>query len=331
MFDENQLVTVKWNNTNRERYEQLGYVYTKRYDSFQVKAKDLPDGSDARIKVICDYCGKEFISRYCTVKNGRNKIDKDACYDCHGTKASEVSIITKRKERITALRKLCEDNGYTLLTTEDEYTDVKMRIRYICPIHGERSTIYDNFMKHPKCLKCSQSEIGIPKRKSIEYIKYTIEKDGNVWLNDDEYTTTTRRNLRIKCSCGNEFITSFTNYERNNVNHCFSCSCKESSGERIIRDFLDDNNIVYIQEKRFDDCRDKKPLPFDFYLPDKNVIIEFDGIQHFKEVETMDHKTTKRHDGIKNKYCDSNHIDLIRIPYWDGNNISSILSEKLCL
>lgn len=91
------------------------------------------------------------------------------------------------------------------------------------------------------------------------------------------------------------------------------------------------NEIDFEQEKRFYDCRDVKPLPFDFYLPQYNLIIEFDGQQHFREVYNRDFETTKKHDEIKNKYCEDNDIDLLRIPYWDGNDIEKIISTKLNL
>ena len=76
-------------------------------------------------------------------------------------------------------------------------------------------------------------------------------------------------------------------------------------------------------------------MPFDFYIPSLNVLIEFDGIQHF---EILPHWggidkliETKIHDTIKTKYSENNHIKLIRIPYWELNNIEKILNEELVL
>ena len=67
----------------------------------------------------------------------------------------------------------------------------------------------------------------------------------------------------------------------------FSCGCTiESKGEMKIKNILNENNIQYIQEKRFSDCIFKdtnKIARFDFYLPEHNCIIEYDGIQHFKQ------------------------------------------------
>ena len=61
------------------------------------------------------------------------------------------------------------------------------------------------------------------------------------------------------------------------------------------------------------------PLPFDFYLHDYNVCIEYDGIQHFKPIEYFggEEAFQKRqlNDKIKTEYCIDNHITLIRLPY----------------
>lgn len=101
--------------------------------------------------------------------------------------------------------------------------------------------------------------------------------------------------------------------------------CQESKGERQIRQWLENNNILYVYQKIFDDCKDKKVLPFDFYLPDFNILIEFDGEQHFRPIDFSGHnkkssldkfKLIQYHDKIKTEYCYNNNIDLLRIPYF---------------
>lgn len=98
----------------------------------------------------------------------------------------------------------------------------------------------------------------------------------------------------------------------------------------VIKDFLDNNNIKYIQEKTFSGCRYYYCLRFDFYLPDYNCCIEYDGEQHYKEVDFFGgekgYEERKRNDSIKNKYCKENNISLLRIPYFDFNNIDNILN-----
>lgn len=332
MFDENQLVEIKWNSNNKEWFESKGYVFTKRYDVFLVKAKDLRSTSKCRIVAKCDYCGNEYETSFAVLINGRSVVQKDCCPNCTGKKTSEVSWNRRANKYIGLARKVCEENGYTLLTTEDEYTDVKMTISFICPKHGVQTAMLENVIRGHKCSRCSYEQRGAEKRHDIEYVVDAIESvNGNKLLNPESYKDATTRNLEILCSCGNVFTTSLSNYTKHGVTTCYSCSCKESIGEKIIREFLENHKINFEQEKRFDDCRNKKPLPFDFYLPDYNLIIEFDGQHHYEDVNYGNMDITVMHDNIKNEYCKSHNIDLLRIPYWEGNNIEQILKEKLCL
>lgn len=332
MFNENQIVQVKWNNTNREWFESKGYVYTKRYDSFDIPLKHLNLTSKQRVVAICDYCNSEYETSFAVLMNGRKIVQKDCCPSCAGKKASDVSKKRRAAKYIGLAKEICENRGYILLTTIDEYIDVKMNIRFICPKHGEQIIMLDNLIRGHGCKPCSYEKRGANLRYDIEYIKECVESvNGNKLLNPEEYKDTFTRNLNILCSCGNIFVTSFSNYVKHSVTKCYSCSCKESSGEERIRKFLNSCRISFTQEKRFNDCRDIKPLPFDFYIPEDNLIIEFDGKQHFEEVYNRDYEATKRHDEIKNQYCKDNNIDLLRIPYWEANNIEVIIAEKLNL
>lgn len=331
MYNENQLIKIKWNNTNKDWYKSKGYVFTKRYDEFLVKAKDLSPHSSAKIKVICDYCGAEYETQYASIINGRRVILKDCCSHCTGLKTSEVSLVKRANKYIGLAKKICEEYGYKLLTTVGDYTDVKMDIEFVCPIHGKQVMMLDNLIRGHKCYYCSYEERGKKLRHSIDYIESEINSiNGNKLLNPQDYKDSVTRNLKIRCSCGNIFTTSFSNYTKHGINTCFSCSCKESTGEERIRNFLELNKIDFVQEKRFPDCRDKKPLPFDFYLPKYNLILEFDGQQHYEpKFGKKSYLKTVEHDKIKDEYCKSHGIYLLRIPYWDGNNIEEIITNEL--
>lgn len=80
------------------------------------------------------------------------------------------------------------------------------------------------------------------------------------------------------------------------------------------------------------------PLPFDFYLPSYNIVIELDGEQHFKPVRFggISHKEAieqfkirKLHDKIKNQFCKNNNIRLVRIPYYNIKEIPNIIDKML--
>ena len=116
-----------------------------------------------------------------------------------------------------------------------------------------------------------------------------------------------------------------------------SCGCSiESHGEEKTRIFLQSLNINFETQKTFNKCRNPKtnmPLRFDFYLPDCNCCIEYDGEQHFKENSFFrdDLKEIQKRDNIKTQYCKDNNIKLIRIPYTEFNNIKEILTKELNL
>lgn len=89
----------------------------------------------------------------------------------------------------------------------------------------------------------------------------------------------------------------------------------------------------------FLDCCNIKPLPFDFYLPEYNVCIEYDGIQHFEPTRFNKKMTIeeandnfiqqKFRDEIKNNYCKNNNIKLLRIPYTEYDNIEKVINKYL--
>ena len=265
------------------------------------------------------------------INNGHKIIYKDACSSCAGKKTSEVSWKRRASENFALLKEVCAQNDYKLITKESEYTDVKMNIAFECPKHGIQTMMLDNFKRGHKCKFCSYEERGESIKVPVLYIDEVIKStNDNIWLNPDEHTNTTDHNLKIKCSCGNIYTTSFVNFLRANINRCPICSQKESSGEFKIRKYLEENNIDFEQEKRFSDCRDTKPLSFDFYLPNNNMCIEFDGKQHYSDVfGDESFIKTKLHDDIKDKYCEKNKISMLRIPYWEYNKIENILSSYL--
>ena len=153
-------------------------------------------------------------------------------------------------------------------------------------------------------------------------------------LNKEDYVNQTTKNLLVECfECGEPFSTSLRNFTQHGGQVCQKCKCTESIGENKIKHYLIENNIDFISQKWFSDCRDKNPLPFDFYIEAYNTIIEFDGRQHFEETEyfTYPLSIVQQHDSIKNEYCVNNGIYLIRIPYWNINKIEQILDKELIL
>lgn len=114
--------------------------------------------------------------------------------------------------------------------------------------------------------------------------------------------------------------------------------CNGISIETKIGEILQQYKINYIPQYSFNDCKDQRALPFDYYLQDYNILIEYDGEQHYRPVNfggisdqraAENLKITQRHDKIKTNYCIDNNIPLIRIPYWDKNNLEEVLIANL--
>ncbi|MFW6247075.1 MAG: hypothetical protein ACOC22_02790 [bacterium] len=107
-----------------------------------------------------------------------------------------------------------------------------------------------------------------------------------------------------------------------------------SRGADIVKNCLNKLNIPYLIEKKFEKCKNKRMLPFDFYIKDRNTLIEVDGKQHYhmieyfhKDIEAF--KQQQKRDNIKNNFCKNNGYNLIRIHYKQFNDIENILKKEL--
>ncbi|MBR3120897.1 MAG: hypothetical protein IKF29_16890 [Oceanobacillus sp.] len=125
---------------------------------------------------------------------------------------------------------------------------------------------------------------------------------------------------RCRCDCGEELLVPSTELRANRKSCC--SKCKMSLGAITIETLLKENNIDYIKEYVIYDTYNNEPMQkyrFDFFLPQYNIIIEYDGEQHTKPIEKWGGieglKKTQQRDRIKTNYCLDNGITIIRIPY----------------
>lgn len=120
--------------------------------------------------------------------------------------------------------------------------------------------------------------------------------------------------------CGNSF------YElpaKVNNGHTTSCGCRiQPFGESYVKSILEDMNVEFKPQYKFDDCKNIYVLRFDFGILYNNKLlglIEYDGKQHFEPIEYFGGEDgfieTQRRDKIKNEYCKIYNIPLLRLPY----------------
>jgi len=212
------------------------------------------------------------------------------------------------------------------------YKNNKIKVPIYCSVCKE--IFYQSFNCHLTGCGCSKvhkinplllsQEESILKCKSAHGNKYDYSK-----------TKYIRYNAKIEIIC-NEHGRFLQTYSTHVSQKCGCPICNSSHGEKIIFKFLKENNIDFITQKTFGNCKHKGILKFDFYIPSKNILIEYDGWQHFfvneyfGGIEAFNDREIK--DNIKNKYCEDNNIPLIRIPYWlldDPKEIEEILLNDI--
>ena len=259
-------------------------------------------------------CGNTGIVSGAALRNGKSK--SCGCYQKEMMQEKYIDLTGRRFGRLVVLelagskrgrhlwKCLC-DCGTIVYVTTDRLTALKGTRSCGC-LHREiasKNQTKDLLGKWFSKLYV-ESKVGINKNHQME------------WL--------------CRCVCGNHKIVTSVDLIHGKVN---SCGCNKSNGEQIIQSWLEKNSINFEKEKRYKDCRNEKPLPFDFFLPDYNMCIEYDGIQHYKEVEHFSKKTSfeerQKRDKQKTQYCIDHGITLLRIPYWDEDNIDTILSNYL--
>jgi hypothetical protein len=130
----------------------------------------------------------------------------------------------------------------------------------------------------------------------------------------------------------------FTQYPYSHIAGNGCPKCNASKGELKIHSVLKNMKVSYQSQKTFDDCVNPytgRKLKFDFYIPSKNLLIEYDGRQHFLISQLGKYKMTKYdlagnqfRDSIKTEYARKNNIELLRIPYVQQGYIENILESK---
>jgi hypothetical protein len=297
-----------------------------------------------QIKKKCMCCGKDFIcknktQRYCS-SECRLNIKIKECVICSGK--FETSSDTKEtcskectiKHSENKRKLLIEENKKRkIYEHEKKKLYLNQIIDRVCENCGKVFRVKRKSQKRYCSNVCSQHDSYVKIGRTMTHEQY-VDKVNKMYKGEIEVKSKFIFNeypIDLKCKkCGKEYTLS-------NARQIFrsGCSCQSSSkGEKSISNLLDEMDIKYEKEKTFDDLVYLSSLRFDFYLPDHNLLIEYDGIHHFKPIEKWGGKVhlyeTLMKDEIKNNYAKDNNIKLIRIPYWEKDNLKRILNEQIC-
>ncbi|MDR0676127.1 MAG: DUF723 domain-containing protein [Elusimicrobiota bacterium] len=300
------------------------------YEKILISQKDIAKKYNISVVTLNKFLKRNNIIR---PKELKNKLREISFLKKYGVKnissLPEIKKVVSKKLLKSAEQFIKESNkihndkyDYSLV----KYTGNKNKIKIICPIHGEFLQSPLSHLHGKGCPKC----YGNKKLTQKEF----IEKANEIHIYKYDYSLVEYKNIRTKikivCPKHGEFLQSPSA-------HLFQkqgCPiCKESIGERKLSKIFLENNIKFETQKRFSSCRDKNPLPFDFYLPEHNICIEFQGKQHYFSYEVFggekDFLLTKKHDKIKKQYCKKNNINFLEIKYTENieQKIKNFLME----
>ena len=279
-------------------------------------------------KVYCDVCGQTKSLRASIIKKAQTcgcKQNEDK------NPRKPIQIKPKIKENFRGID--LTGQSFTRLTVL-EYADEEHQIYYngshkntwkcqcscgnICYVTTENLKRGDT----PSC-GCITKENGKAKLNDLSGQKF-----GHLLVLKCLGTINHNTKYLVKCDCGKIYEIYANNLTSGNTT---SCGCiRESHGETRIREILSQNNIIFENQKKFPDLKGDKnyPLKYDFYLPQYNCLIEYDGEQHFKPIEKWGGKEgfikRKYYDTLKNNYAHNHNIYIIRIPYTHYNDLCLI-------
>lgn len=266
-----------------------------------------PPKSNEWCVLYCEKCGTEFDYRrgnllYCPECKKENQRSLTESKLIERLNSLEMILLTPYKDMQSKVKVKCSKCGY-------------VQERLPCNIHR------DSFM----CISCYKKKY----HKTQEQFEMEIKYEPYKLISKYE---SMEKPARFKCNlCGWEFVTEPYRLTRKDKRK--GCpKCNASLGERKIMDILNNLGIDYEKEKTFDGLVSARGgyLRYDFYLPRYNMLIEYDGEQHFKDFgRFFDYESLKMNDQIKNEFAKEKGIRLLRIPYTKYMDLRHIILNEI--
>jgi hypothetical protein len=305
------------------------------------------------IKYKCDELGLIYVNHY-VEKDSKNKHRYYVQFVCNkhptvGVQINEWSHLVRSKYAC----RICSGKYKNISEFILGNTQINSNVNILSEYSGFNNSLQCecNICKHiwkttphslkngSGCPECGRRKAGLSKRMSHD--EYVIKV-----YNNNPHIEVISQYLTLKdpvtCQCkidGTVFVVSSAdNLLYENV-QCPYCSTSKS--EQLIIDILNKYNYDYEFHYRFDDCKHIHTLEFDFAIFHNNnllCLVEYDGEQHFKPIDfagkgelwaLQQLHITQRRDQIKTDYCLKNNIPLIRIPYWERQNLEHYLLSQL--
>lgn len=302
--------------TTKEFISKAKQIYGDRFDYSETEYIN----AKTKLKIICKLHGEHLLLPH----HHLNGTAGGGCPQCGKSSINDNKRLTQEQfiERVKDIKDLSFDKTI--------YIDKRRVVTVTCKIHGDYQTSAETLLKGNGCKKCASIKL---QKDRLSDINYFIHRAYLIHKNNYDYSKVDYRGsfnkVLIKCNkCGDLFYQTPSVHLRGS-----GCSiCNSSKGERKIKDLLEFLKISFITQKTFKDLVFERRLKFDFYLPDYNACIEFDGEQHFKPIEYWEGKEgfekSQIKDALKVVYCQVNNISLLRIRF-DESDIESAIKVFL--
>jgi hypothetical protein len=291
--------------TTKEFIERSNIIHNYKYDY----SKSNYVNKHTEIEIICPHHGTFFRTPQ------SHLFKKCGCPKCKG-RVTNIDEFIEKSKIIHGVDKY----DYSLSI----YKNNKSLIKLICKEHGVFEQIVNYHLSGCGCNLCG----GTNKLTIDEFLEKSKKKHGDKYSYEKVDYINNFTKVEIFCK-KHQYYFSQTPSSHFSGSGCPFCN--DSKGEKIISDFLKNKSIIYFREYKFQSCKNILPLKFDFFLPDRNICIEYDGVQHFKPISIFGgdvaFEKLKINDEIKNNFCKSENINLIRISYLD--DINEVLLQKI--
>lgn len=310
--------------TQEEWIKKAKEIHGNKYDYSKVEYK----GSHEKVKIICNNCGKEFI------QEARAHINGAGCRECSMKKVWQYNHVSRNKDqgRLTTeefIKRAKDIHGEKYDYSKVEYKNANTKVCIVCTEHGEfwQTPTQHTHKKHG-CPKCN----GGIKDTETDFLNKVQKMYGDLY--NTEKVKYEKSNKKVCLICNNtdkngnkhgEFwITPNSLLSGHGCPHCI-----QTNSEYDVKTALIDENIRFIPQKTFEWLKYTKHLRLDFYLPDYNIAIECQGIQHFKPIDFAGkgenwasemYEYTKERDIVKEKLCNEHGIKLLQYSEFDVNN-----------
>jgi len=261
---------------------------------------------------ICRKCGNKYVTTFNTVIRQHGTM----CPKCRAEETSLRMRFTKEQ-----VQQRLKEVGAPLLSPNATYENQNKTTMFICPQCGEEyADKYVQVIRHNVrwlCHKC-RANLPSPKRFTFEEAQSKLKEVGASLMKEGQNFLGWNNKYTFICkTCKREFIRTYTDAV-DRIAICNRCSRHTSLGEKYVAKWLEEWNISFKTQYKFSDCKDVRPLPFDFLVktPDNlEILVEIDGLQHEKQLLNWNFESTVKHDRIKEEYCKKHKITLVRIKY----------------